>query len=260
MTSIVGIIRFSVLSDGVNHFAKRRDISFEQYAQATLSQKRLSERFYLFEAVTLPSLAAQHDSDFLIYVVAAERLQTPWRERLAGLALQYPFLRLVFAPEKDFTMKTVSGQILSEVDMSQPFVTFRLDDDDAVSMDFIQRLRRYNKARFAKMAVSLANGFILDFRGNDRFGLAPYLHSNCSAGIGVVGGPSFPKTIFDVTEKHFRMHKRLPTITDGREPAFVQTVHGSNDTGENRKLKGSADLSKREVEQQLLAHGFKISL
>ncbi len=139
-------------------------------------------------------------------------------------------------------MKTVSGQILSEVDMSQPFVTFRLVDDDAVSMDFIQRLRRYNKARFAKMAVSLANGFILDFRGNDASAWRPTpqqllcRHRRCRR-------PQFPQTIFDVTEKHFRMHKRLPTITDGREPAFVQRFTGSNDTGENRKLKGSADLS-----------------
>lgn len=252
---ISGIVRFSVLSDQRNHFKQSDSLSFQAYSEKILDKYRLDRRFLLFENITLPSLESQQLQNFLIYVIAPRLLPEDYKSRLQSLALKYNFLRIVYASERNFAMKDVSDKVLSEINCDEAFATFRLDDDDALKFDFTARLTRYIKARYQKMAVSLSSGYVVDVRSEDKVGIKPFLHTNASAGLAVIGGPRFKKTIFDVTEKHIRMHLRLPVINDGRQPAFALTTHHFNDTGDRRKSDVTA-FSKIFAEAELKSVGF----
>lgn len=256
---IAGIVRFSVLSTLANPFKAWRDQNFESYSDHILSDERMERRFDLFENITLPSLQAQNTQNFIIYAITAKLLNDRWKQRLEALTDKYKFLRIHYEDAENFVMRMSSKVILSEVDTSRPFATFRLDDDDALRADFTTRLARYIKPQFQKMAVSLSKGFIVHIDDNHKVGIQPFLHPNASAGIAVIGGKRFTKTIFDISDKHIRMHVRLPVVNDGREPAFILTTHGSNDTGAKRSA-DNITLSRLEAQEELISAGFHINL
>ncbi len=253
--TIVGIVRFSVLSNFKNYFKKADEISFEDYAEMILADKRLEHRFNLFENITLPSLHAQEYQNFLIYVVCSSRLPDIYRRRLQALGEKFSFLRPVYYPEHDFRMKQASADILSEINTNQAFATFRLDDDDALRYDFTRRLSRFVKPRNRKLAVSFCKGYIVDIINRNECKVEEVLYPNTGAGIAVIGSESYKKTIFDVSEKHKRMHIRLPVITDGRQPAYAITTHGENDTGEGRTAQ-SESVTMAQMQDVLRQAGF----
>ncbi|MGM8930652.1 glycosyltransferase [Salinicola halophyticus] len=253
--TIVGIVRFSVLSNLKNFFKKADDISFEEYAEMILEKNRLDHRFNLFENITLPSLDAQEYQNFLIYVVCSSRLPEQYKLRLQNLKERYSFLRPVYYPEHDFRMKQTSDDILSEINTREAFATFRLDDDDALRYDFTRRLSRYVKPRNKKLAVSFCKGYVVDIIDRDNCMAEEVIYPNTGAGIAVIGSENYKKTIFDVSEKHKRMHIRLPTITDGRQPAYAITTHGENDTGDGRTAR-SESVSLLRMQQMLNQAGF----
>lgn len=260
MTAIVGVVRFSVLSTLKNPFQLAKGRSFEDFAARVLDPVRLETRFRLFEHVALPSLDAQTDPDFALLVVAPARLEAPWRARLEAMTADRLWLHVTYRDEADFRMFHTDAQVLGMMTTPDAFATFRLDDDDAVSADFIARLRRYVVPAFNGLSVSLCKGWQLDVADTRRLGLKPVVMPNIALGLAHVSRlTKKPRTLFSISDHHLRHHERVPTITDARQDAFVVLTHGANDTGAQRTVK-ARDLTATEAQQQLVDLGFNLDL
>lgn len=257
MTEIVGLLRFSVVSTIYNPFRKSRRLSFDDYLRELFATERLNRRFALLETVCLASLDHQTDTAFTLLIVASRLLPAGYRRWLNKLAARRAYVRVVYVDETDFRMSQLSPMVLDEIlSPSESFITFRLDDDDAVHTSFMEQLRAYNRPWFDGMCVSLCRGFYLDLdRRGQTFGLSPQLVPNVSVGLGYVSTREAPATIFDVSDRHHYMHKRRPVITDARRNAFVLTTHGENDTGAQRVL-SERDLDAPSVGKLLRRQGF----
>ncbi|WP_374273973.1 glycosyltransferase [Brevundimonas sp.] len=261
MVAIVGVVRFSVLSTARNPFALAKDRSFEDFARRVLDPRRLDQRLRLFQHVTLPSLDAQTDPDFAVLVLAPERLEAPWRQRLGGLAERRPWLQISYHHEADFRTTDADLLVLDLLTTESAFATFRLDDDDAVSIDYIARVRRYVTTPFNGHSVSLCKGWQLDVGdGADLYGLKPVVRPNIAVGLAHISRKDRkPRTLFGVSDYHLRHHERVPTITDGKADAFVALTHETNDTGAKREAR-VRDLDPLEAQQQLTDAGFNLDL
>jgi hypothetical protein len=101
----------------------------------------MQRRFALFETLCLPALAAQTDPDFRLVVLMGDAMPIRWRRRLKSLRAEYTFLEIC-AVEPLGPLQATRRAFRVGADERLPFVTgFRLDDDDAVAVDYVERLR-----------------------------------------------------------------------------------------------------------------------
>lgn len=105
---IVGFCRFSFWgrSDwGVYAGTKPGTAAEEKALQRSLAtlydEARLAFRFRSFERLTLASLVAQKNRDFLFVVLSSKAMPAVWRQRLRALCAGQPQIRLVFSEERD---------------------------------------------------------------------------------------------------------------------------------------------------------------
>ncbi len=257
MTNIIGIVRFSVLSTKPSPFKAYKDRTFDEIATIILNDQRLARRFHLFETICLPSLDAQTDQDFVLYIVAPQLLPEHWKARLSQLEAGRKYLRVHYADHTDFTMADISEGVFDLIDQ-QIFYTFRLDDDDALTCDFISRIRKSLRDSFVGHAMSHCRGYYLDM-GEAGYRIRHELVPNIATGFGFISSLQKPRTIFDVSEHHHRFHKWCPVITDARRPTFLATTHDANDTGDQRRL-DSETITAPEAAKRLRRTGFNIEL
>lgn len=136
---VIGLCRFSYPAIGgfqVDHETIEGRIAY------LYDDTRIQERFQLFEAVALPSLRAQTDPDFELIIVIGDQMPAHHRKRLEALISDMPQARIHAEPPRP--QREVMKAILNAArhDFSKPCLQFRLDDDDAVAVDFVERLRK----------------------------------------------------------------------------------------------------------------------
>ena len=102
---------------------------------------RLEERFRLFETTTLPCFKEQTDEDFQFLIVIGECLPKPALDRLHDLTAGMKQVRII--AREPMRQRKVMKEILNAArdNPEEPCLQFRHDDDDAVSVDFVERLR-----------------------------------------------------------------------------------------------------------------------
>ena len=135
---IVGVCRFSYLGEGGFEASK---LDQDRLADMLYDQSRMNRRFAFFEKLCLPSLAAQTDGDFRLVVLIGSSMPMRFRKRLKGLADQYGFLQIC-ALEPLGPLNATRRAFRRGLDDGADFVTgFRIDDDDAVAIDYIEKTR-----------------------------------------------------------------------------------------------------------------------
>jgi len=201
-------------------------------AERLYDPARLARRFALFEALTLPSLKAQSDRDFRTLLLTGEGFPGPARARLDRLIADLPGAEVVTLPP--LHAQEAVQQALAVVPAGRRWqVTLRLDDDDALDVEFIARLRRTVQTLLplqggdTPLVVAFNRGYVLDLTGA-RPAFTPVverLPTGC--GTAMIAPVASGETIYR------RNHRWLPqfydVFTEARSPAFVRAVHGDND-------------------------------
>ena len=135
---VIGLCRFSYPALG--GFQVEHE-SAEARAAYLYDPARIDERFRMFEAFTLPALRAQTDPDFTFVVVIGEDLPDAMRDRLGALLADLPQARIQAwpsGPHRDVMREAINA---ARDERKAPCLQFRMDDDDAVSVHFVERLR-----------------------------------------------------------------------------------------------------------------------
>ena len=101
---------------------------------------RMAIRFWLFEQVLLPSLDNQIDQDFVVSLLISDDLPQKYRDRIEAIVQERKTLRIHAITKIDIDEALREQISASQLDGHKE-VHFRIDDDDAVSSKFIERLR-----------------------------------------------------------------------------------------------------------------------
>jgi hypothetical protein len=106
-----------------------------------LRQAGWKNDFDFFEIVALPCLRHQTDAEFDLVIVIGDSLPKHPRDRLHDLTSDMPQVQIISYPPGKH--RTIMQDVLNaeRKDPSQPCLQFRHGDDDAVSVNFIERLR-----------------------------------------------------------------------------------------------------------------------
>ncbi|MBA4490116.1 hypothetical protein H1S04_04960 [Paracoccus sp. S1E-3] len=165
--AIVGICRFSFLGwdDWVGgrepwqHTPARR----EKQRLALYASERLERRFLAFEQLLLPSIRAQTDPDFSLWMLTSDSLPQPWMQRLHDLCAGISQISIIVSSAEDVGAALMRPLRKAARANGGPVLQFRIDDDDALSRHFIARLRREARrlAELPRFAISFPRGLLI---------------------------------------------------------------------------------------------------
>lgn len=136
---VIGLCRFSYPAQG--GFQVEHD-TLETRRAYLYAPARLEERFRLFTHLCLPGIAGQTDPDFIFGIVVDEGLPEDALARLLDLVEHVPHcVVLPTAPWQNHreVMQGALNGLRGGTDT--PCLQFRHDDDDAVNIHFVARLR-----------------------------------------------------------------------------------------------------------------------
>ena len=185
----------------------------------------VQSRFDLFERYCLSSMQAQDRRDFSWLLLVDSAVDDDLTSRIRRY-------ESVFAPIRVATVgpgheqATVAQHVLAGVNASHSAIlTTRLDNDDAVSTDYMNRLRA------AAAGVSLGERRVIVFThgyelAHGRLYWRVFPRSPFASFLEPARPPNPPTTILGA--EHEQVDALAPAITLGAPAAWIQVVHGGN--------------------------------
>lgn len=231
-SAIVGTIRFSLVLEGSNFFPQLSALDYGERKEAIFDRARLMRRFQVFENVCLPSLANQTDPNFNITLATSQELPDWALDRLNGLVRDLPNVYVhAFSPAANIR-RIFKRSVFEMLDPEASiYASFRLDDDDAIANDFIERLRSHMTREKVGKVITFSHGHQLEFLGNaiktieDDRALG-------SVGLSLIqkgGVMTIPETNSVYCLGGHRKIGQLANVVNDESPSmFVQTTNGAN--------------------------------
>lgn len=182
------------------------------------SEGWLQRRVDLFEAYTIPSVAAQTVRD-VHWIVYFDPESPPWLlDRLAPHIAAGAF-KPIFREEASWREVGIDVPQLCGA-RGQLLITTNLDNDDALAADFVERIQRLARPG-ETLALFLERGLIL--RGE-----RSYLRRDRDNAFCSVAEPWSAEPATAWRDWHILLRRHMPAIAAGGAPAWLQVVHGEN--------------------------------
>lgn len=232
---VIGLCRFSYPALGGFQIEHETP---EERAAFLYSPARMDERFGTFEALTLPSLKAQSDPDFTLAIVVGEAMPADLLARLLDMVETMP--QAVVIPRAPGRHRQVMRDVIHQLrhDSPLPSLQFRMDDDDAVALTFVQRLREaardlgpmLDKHRY--IGIDFNQGHIARI-GLDGIHAKPVFEPLWTPALGMAVAPSASRSIMNFS--HAKLTRLMPVVS---LPGVDMFVRGHNDFNDSRQKDG----------------------
>ena len=251
---VVGVVRFSVLTE--DYYAETHG-SVEAIGAHLFSDERLALRFRLFETLCLPSLVAQSDQDFRVVVLTSTLLPEVARARLEALVEPHDNIT-IFAADPARHYQICKQAYASAYDDGYSHrLSFRLDDDDAVSHDFVARLKAISGPLLELQPdeptmIAFNRGFYVEVTGEggnqvlDTVERAPL-----SVGLALLHPISYGRNPYRYNHRAIAQHYTLYSDISG--PSFIRTIHSDNKSSP-AKLGITGKMKPKDIERQITQH------
>lgn len=242
------LVRHSLLSDSGRGYALARGVGPESYREALFAPERLQQRAWLFENVTLHSLKRQRPAldphRHRVLVLTSASLPLAARARLDEILAPHPWAEVLALDTKTDVQKALRAriaEILEErfgVAREVPFVTLRLDDDDALGSRFFDQIEPYRHLTFRDHVISFGRGYAARLDAQDRFSdFRELVFPNIALGLAHIGAYNLRKgrfasewaTVFEL-KSHMKIHRKTPLILECRTPSWIRTLHPGQDS------------------------------
>jgi Putative rhamnosyl transferase len=225
---IYGHIRFSFY--GITDTRLKPDTDGTALARL-YDETRMARRFFLFENLTLPSLLHQTDRDFRTVIMSSSLMPDRFKDRLSTLAARLPGAVVDFSEYQrgDKAFYKFMAQAAG-VKGRESSVHFRLDDDDALAISYIQRLRDITRVLSPSTHVTFPTGILLFPQAEANPVGTSILNQQLltAQGLATVNGGTFHKNPFQMM--HGTVWTRWPVVSDPRTVAYIRVHHFDNDT------------------------------
>jgi len=210
----------------------------------------LSERFGLFERYCLPSIAAQTVQTFTWIIYFDEETPAEFRERIEACRRVHPFVAY-FSPlfPSEGWPRSVREVLAPGGTAPAPWLlSTRLDNDDGLAVDHVQRLQAAvaAKARPERCSLNLTDGLVLhDGRVYD--------HTHLSNAFASWLEPWDDAMCTAQSIEHMKMDQYGPIQQVPGPPAWLQVVHGGNVSNKIRGRRVPAGRARGRFPPELLA-------
>lgn len=273
------VTRYSVLNKALHTWQLARDAAdMQRYEQQLFEPARLAERLALYKGITLPSLLGQtlvrdaasgresaSNVELVVGLLVADRLPASHRHELEAAlaesvgAAGVRFEILTVAPEREAAAGdpnqparivhagmgvAIDDLIRRHMQGDTVFASVRLDDDDALAPDFLERVAGYLKPDLAGMHLSFSDGLQAFVDPVSLTATDVRVVSKPKNAQGLTFINSFIAGEFASEALHvhrFLGHREVdsltPVIVDARALAYFRTMSPSSDIADTRHEK-----------------------
>ncbi len=202
-------------------------------------EDRLKARFSLFENITLPSLVAQTDPDFKQIVLSSTRMPNKWKTHLSELCHDTLGADRCLVHFNNWGHAgRIFRRLVRKMAGDQPDeVTAQvvLDDDDAVSMNFVELCRResLNAAAYFTSPedysfLSFPRGYSMKIAENSLHFITRQVDFT-NLGLTLVAPTKTRRNPF--LTSHRKIGQRRPSrVISDLSGCYIRTVHQNNDS------------------------------
>jgi Putative rhamnosyl transferase len=200
-----------------------------------LAPDRLRLRLALLRRLPLPSLAAQTDRNFHLFILTSASLPD-WAEQelVAACEEVLPDQVTIYLAPPDRAAEFLRQALVERYGKARN-LHMVLDDDDALSTDFIAKARgdmgsmgpisTDDEYRF----LSYAKGYGLNLMGDDVTDPTFFVHKYPFINLGLtMSAPNDRRNLFAIS--HRNGPRRHPHRLLDKQPMFVRSLNGSNDS------------------------------
>ncbi|MEL6677098.1 MAG: glycosyltransferase [Pseudomonadota bacterium] len=180
----------------------------------------LEERFDLFERYCLPSIAGQTHRDFHWIIYFDKDTPPEFKARIEDLRHRGPFIPYYTGlfPAEGWP-RSVREMIPDPADW---LLTTRLDNDDALALDYVARLHSaVRQGQMARQAYNFTEGYVMT-EG------ALYAHAHSHNAFFSWLEPWDDAMVTAPSLQHMLLPELGPVVQLGGDPAWLQIVHGGN--------------------------------
>lgn len=237
---VIGFVRFSIFTEtsGGSAFASgKKSLNELAYKDHLFSEERMSARFRLFEDFLISSFSSMEVPEdiklFKLVVVSSVYLPDVYKNVLSRFESKHSWLSIRYIDEKRGSLRAEVGAVLNDYCSDRDMVfTFRVDDDDALSRDYVTRVSQYLAPAFSGFGVSFASGYTgyYDLEERNILEINKTYYPKIALGLGLVDlyKDKRCRTVFDMGN-HTKVDFRYPVIVDSTFPAFFRTLHLQGD-------------------------------
>ncbi|MGB2201228.1 MAG: glycosyltransferase [Pseudooceanicola atlanticus] len=252
---MVGVMRFSVLT---TDFTTLRRGTPDEIAERIFRPEAMELRFRLFEALTLPTLLNQTDPDFRLVILTSDQMPKQFLDRLRDLAAPHAGTEVWPAPvDRHYRLLRQSfGRVAP--DGSGHRLSFRIDDDDAVDLEMVERSKTISRQLLAFQKDETATmlcwnkGFYYDIAEEGENSLTDtYLRAPLAIGTTLLHRPEDGHNPYRYNHKNFAAHYNV--YSDISLPGFIRSIHpGNSSTPQLEPRRG--ELPPIRVQRQIRRH------
>ncbi len=248
LVQIAGLVRFSYPCEGG---FQRVYPSKAAKTKALYASDSMEERFRYFEALCLHSLRAQTDKGFSVGVLIGEDMPATYQARLQALLAELPQATLIALPFLPYAeaMRRANNKLFRA---SAPLhLSFRLDDDDALAIDFIAELRARLPLMYSMsggldaVGLSFLQGLTL-ING----ALVPSIDAR-PLGLGLCVMVPAGRKVHALRYAHEKLHQSMPVVMDPHPLMNLRAFHTSNDSVVGLPAGRRLNMTKAEIATML---------
>lgn len=237
------LIRYSVLIKNTKSWSIA-NTDLDIYAEKLFDPIRLDQHLELFTKITLPSITNQTkkvDSEWLkVFLITSSSLPLWHKIEIEKIVNKYSWLELSYLPEEGYPLEHAVFKDLEKYNEEVLFSTIRLDDDDALSNKFFEKIDKYFCKNHVGYGFSFGYGYagFYDFKNQRYEKIVDYYYPKFSAGLAYFNlfdgennkfSQHVVKTIFNAGG-HSKVDLNIPLILDSKEKMFIRTMHGFSDS------------------------------
>lgn len=126
-------------------------------------------------------------------------------------------------------VKDVAREIVKDCVKAGEYFTFRIDDDDALSVRYVDNLMRLYPLENLKSVLSFAVGYGIFRVSDEKFCLSQKTYRANAFGLGSFASASFPTTIFDFGN-HVNLQKNEVLYCSMEPGMWLSPIYGENDS------------------------------
>jgi len=221
-----GYMRFSYAGRS-DSFLSKSDISPDAYLRQLYDPVRMEARFQLFEQLCLPSLRAQTDPDFRLFILTSESLPERYRARLEQAVSDMPQIRILTSDAPHIAAPFTEA-LHQEADPERDWgLHFRLDDDDALGMRVIKKLKQYAaRARELTILTAPTGLYLTDLGGPPE--VMGKFNPFVAIGYALACPPGEYRNPYDLA--HYAFSSRADGMTIPRIGGYIHCAHAFSDT------------------------------
>ncbi len=159
------ITRFNIRA---NYSCSLKDSSYNPMTKI-LDLDYLKQRFSIFEKYTLPSIKSQTNQNFSWIVLFHSDTPNIFKSKILKLKKKYNFIDVYLNDNQKFDLLEYckDNNLISDY-----FITTRIDNDDMLSKNYVEKVQNYANQNFHKCILSFENGIKYDLTTNKTYDYA----------------------------------------------------------------------------------------